>query len=171
MDWEALYEKRIDPPYVPTVKAAEDVANIDEEFLNEAPVETLQEDSALLRAHRDNEAFDNFSFVNQGIIDEINVRATAMEIVGNSFMDFQNSNDGDARLYKTVVDTKKQQAGYNGKKDNTPGTFEKADLYYTDESVGQSSDRLSPEHDQGGGQTSVTKKPVIKRASQQTSQT
>jgi len=37
------------------------------------------------------------------------------------------------------------------KKDNTPGTFEKADLYYTDESVGQSSDRLSPEHDQGGG--------------------
>ena len=88
MDWEALYEKRIDPPYVPTVKAAEDVANIDEEFLNEAPVETLQEDSALLRAHRDNEAFDNFSFVNQGIIDEINVRATAMEIVGNSFMDF-----------------------------------------------------------------------------------
>jgi hypothetical protein len=49
---------------VPNVKTAEDVANIDEEFLNEAPVETLQQDRALLRAHRDNEAFDNFEFVN-----------------------------------------------------------------------------------------------------------
>lgn len=70
-----------------------------------------------------------------------------MEIVGNSFMEFENSNDGDSRQYKTVVDAKKQKNGYNGKKDNVSGTFEKTDLYYLDESVGQSSDRLSPEHD------------------------
>ena len=76
MDWDALYYKDIAPPYVPEVKSTEDVKNIDAEFLNEPPVETLQQDSALLRAHRDNEAFDNFSFVNQGIIDEFEVRAT-----------------------------------------------------------------------------------------------
>lgn len=52
---------------MPNVKTAEDVANIDEEFLAEPPVETLQQDSALLRAHRDNEAFEHFSYVNEGI--------------------------------------------------------------------------------------------------------
>jgi hypothetical protein len=61
---------------VPRVKTAEDVANIDEEFLSEPAVETLQQDSALLRAHRDNEAFEHFSYVNEGLAS--NIRATEM---------------------------------------------------------------------------------------------
>ena len=61
---------------MPDVKSAEDLANIDEEFTSEPAAETLQEDSALLRAHRDNESFDNFYFVNDKIAD--NIRATAM---------------------------------------------------------------------------------------------
>jgi hypothetical protein len=69
--------------------------------LAEPPVETLQQDSALLRAHRDNEAFEHFSYVNEGIAS--NIRATEMMSAGrsNSFMEF-NSED-DPRFANTVV--------------------------------------------------------------------
>jgi hypothetical protein len=55
----------------------------------------------LLRAHRDNEAFEHFSYVNEGIAS--NIRATEMMSAGrsNSFMEF-NSED-DPRFANTVV--------------------------------------------------------------------
>lgn len=41
MDWEALEQKNVEPPYVPNVQSPEDIANIDDEFLQEEAVETL----------------------------------------------------------------------------------------------------------------------------------
>lgn len=64
VDWEELEHKQVEPPFVPNVQSAEDIANIDDEFLQEEAVETLQVESALLRVHKNNEAFDNFEFVN-----------------------------------------------------------------------------------------------------------
>lgn len=40
LDWMALLEKRIKPPFVPTIRSATDVSNFDEEFTNENPVLT-----------------------------------------------------------------------------------------------------------------------------------
>lgn len=41
VDWEALEQKNVEPPYVPNVQSPEDIANIDDEFLQEEAVETL----------------------------------------------------------------------------------------------------------------------------------
>jgi hypothetical protein len=60
------------------------------------PTETLQEKTLLLEAHGKNEAFDNFSFCEDKLAD--NIRATAMLTsgasigeMGNSFMEFEDS--------------------------------------------------------------------------------
>lgn len=97
------------------------MANIDEEFTSEPAAETLQEDSALLRAHRDNEAFDNFDFVHDKIAD--NIRATAMldgtgvmgagQSSSGSFMEFDGSGP---RFGITEIDPKTaQQQAYQQK--------------------------------------------------------
>lgn len=132
IDWDALERKEVTPPYVPNVKSAEDLANIDEEFTSEPAAETLQEDSALLRAHRDNEAFDNFDFVNDKIAD--NIRATAMMGgmgnslgggMGDSFMEFSDSGP---RFGITEIDPKTaQQMAYQTKNNSA-----KIDLQFKD---------------------------------------
>ena len=40
IDWDQLYMKEIDPPFVPNISRASDVSNVDPEFLAEAPEET-----------------------------------------------------------------------------------------------------------------------------------
>ena len=37
VDWDQLYMKEIDPPFVPQTERASDVSNVDPEFLAEAP--------------------------------------------------------------------------------------------------------------------------------------
>ena len=37
IDWDLLYERKIDPPYQPNTMGETDIANIDEDFTNEAP--------------------------------------------------------------------------------------------------------------------------------------
>lgn len=79
---------------MPNVQSAEDIANIDDEFLQEEAVETLQVESALLRVHKNNDAFNNFEFVNENIASDI--RATQMlsaedANLGGSFMEFDDT--------------------------------------------------------------------------------
>lgn len=40
IDWEKLYNKQVIPPFKPNVKSAEDVENVDREFLAEMPAVT-----------------------------------------------------------------------------------------------------------------------------------
>ena len=47
IDWGQLERKEITPPYVPNIKGATDIRNIDTDFTDERPEETLQESSAL----------------------------------------------------------------------------------------------------------------------------
>lgn len=47
VDWEALLEKRVQVPYVPAVSGKADIRNIDTDFTNEAPMETMQDKTHL----------------------------------------------------------------------------------------------------------------------------
>ena len=49
IDWVKLEARQVTPPYIPPVRGADDVRNIDTDFTNEAPQETLQENSHLLK--------------------------------------------------------------------------------------------------------------------------
>lgn len=131
IDWNALEAKEIPAPFIPNVKSAEDIANIDEEFTSEPAAETIQEDSALLRAHRDNEAFDNFDFVHDTI--SKNIRETSIMgpvgSMGSSFMEF--SSDDGPRFGITEIEGPKKMAGAAAKKQNA-ANFEQMDLYDMD---------------------------------------
>lgn len=65
IDWEKLIEKQIPPPFIPGVSEADDVSNVDPEFLAETPSETPCEDNPLMKALTDETQFDNFTFVNE----------------------------------------------------------------------------------------------------------
>ena len=43
MDWNKLYEKKIEPPYKPQVKGPEDTSNFDEVFLQEIAEDSVAE--------------------------------------------------------------------------------------------------------------------------------
>lgn len=46
VDWDAILDKRIKPPFVPKIKSELDVSNFDEEFTN-GDVHSVTEDSSL----------------------------------------------------------------------------------------------------------------------------
>jgi hypothetical protein len=128
VDWEALERKEIEPPFVPQVQSPEDLGNISEEFTNEAPTETLQEESMLLKQFKDHEGFDNFSFVEGKMAD--NIRATQMLNeqdrlgggMGNSFMEFDTDEvDKGPRFGITEIEPKKNTQKFGAKKQAQPG--------------------------------------------------
>ena len=47
IDWDQLFERNITPPYVPRLKSETDIRNIDTDFTNEVPRETMPETNAL----------------------------------------------------------------------------------------------------------------------------
>ena len=48
IDWDQLLAKKMTPPFVPNVKGAADVRNIDTDFTDEVAAETLVENPSLL---------------------------------------------------------------------------------------------------------------------------
>jgi len=60
IDWEALYNKEIDPPYKPNVKG-DDPTNVDEQFLKEKVVDSHVEKPTL--DANQNDGFGGFTFV------------------------------------------------------------------------------------------------------------
>ena len=121
VDWTRLEHKLVTPPFIPKVKAQEDVTNIDAEFLECQPVETPAQDSALLRAHRNDQAFDNFSYVNEGLMSEF-----ASQADSRSILDIRGSFDH-ARaenVCRTEVGPSAQDKSIK---------FEKTDLYFDEE--------------------------------------
>jgi len=65
IDWYQLEHLQIKPPFVPKVKSAEDVGNIDEEFLNEDP--NKQDEGEEVYQPASKEAFQNFTFAVENV--------------------------------------------------------------------------------------------------------
>uniref|UniRef100_A0A3B3ZH70 protein kinase C n=1 Tax=Periophthalmus magnuspinnatus TaxID=409849 RepID=A0A3B3ZH70_9GOBI len=61
IDWEALLAKRVKPPFLPVIKAAQDVSNFDKEFTSLKPVLTLPRTPCVLSAEQQ-EIFADFDF-------------------------------------------------------------------------------------------------------------
>jgi hypothetical protein len=71
IDWDAIYMKEIAPPFVPTIKEVSDVSNVDPEFLAESPTETPVIESALAAMAQREGDFDNFTYVNEHNLSEL----------------------------------------------------------------------------------------------------
>ncbi|ORX54823.1 kinase-like protein [Piromyces finnis] len=66
VDWQAMLEKRIPPPYVPTLKSKVDVSLFDEEFTKEPPVLTPVQ---CFLDPFEQELFDGFAYVNPYLVE------------------------------------------------------------------------------------------------------
>ncbi|TSK17928.1 Serine/threonine-protein kinase N2 [Bagarius yarrelli] len=62
MDWEALLQRKLPPPFVPTIGDREDVSNFDEEFTTEAPTLTPPREPRVL-SRKDQDSFRDFDYV------------------------------------------------------------------------------------------------------------
>ncbi|KAM0754307.1 AGC/Akt protein kinase [Meredithblackwellia eburnea MCA 4105] len=61
LDWDALATRRIQPPFRPSVESAVDTSNVDSEFLKEAALDSVVEDSKLSESTQ--AQFDGFTYV------------------------------------------------------------------------------------------------------------
>nr|XP_046186355.1 serine/threonine-protein kinase N1-like isoform X1 [Oncorhynchus gorbuscha] len=62
MDWEALLQRKLPPPFVPSIKGREDVSNFDEEFTAEPPALTPPREPRTL-SRKDQDSFCDFDYV------------------------------------------------------------------------------------------------------------
>ncbi|CAL8302462.1 unnamed protein product [Merluccius merluccius] len=62
MDWEALLQRRITPPFVPAVSGNTDVSNFDEEFTGEKPALTPPRERRIL-SRKDQDHFKDFDYI------------------------------------------------------------------------------------------------------------
>lgn len=62
MDWEALYQRKNPPPFVPTIKGREDVSNFDVEFTAERPALTPPRERHNL-GRKEQDYFKDFDYV------------------------------------------------------------------------------------------------------------
>jgi len=98
IDWQALEQKLVKPPFKPSTTTATDVSNVDPEFLAEMPEETPVEDNELLKMSEADGDFDNFTYVHQNNLsqidslrgDENEVRAKTEAHYGNMKKSFQD---------------------------------------------------------------------------------
>ncbi|XP_053711674.1 serine/threonine-protein kinase N1-like isoform X6 [Synchiropus splendidus] len=62
MDWEALLQRKVPPPFIPTIRGKEDVSNFDEEFTTEPPTLTPPREPRVL-TRKDQDSFRDFDYV------------------------------------------------------------------------------------------------------------
>ncbi|XP_051996585.1 serine/threonine-protein kinase N2-like isoform X1 [Xyrauchen texanus] len=62
MDWAALLAKKIQPPFMPTIKDREDVSNFDDEFTSEAPILTPPREPRVLTVN-EQDMFSDFDYI------------------------------------------------------------------------------------------------------------
>ncbi|XP_077334810.1 serine/threonine-protein kinase N3 isoform X1 [Lithobates pipiens] len=68
LDWEALYARKLQPPFVPSLKDPYDVKNFDEEFTGQKPILTPSEDPRPMTAI-DQILFQDFDYVSDLILE------------------------------------------------------------------------------------------------------
>ncbi|KAM9780436.1 serine/threonine-protein kinase N1-like [Neosynchiropus ocellatus] len=61
MDWEALLQRKVPPPFVPSIRGKEDVSNFDVEFTAEAPALTPPRERRTL-SHKEQDFFKDFDY-------------------------------------------------------------------------------------------------------------
>uniref|UniRef100_A0A665VEH0 protein kinase C n=1 Tax=Echeneis naucrates TaxID=173247 RepID=A0A665VEH0_ECHNA len=62
VDWEALLQRKVPPPFVPCIGGKEDVSNFDEEFTTEPPTLTPPREPRML-SRKDQDSFRDFDYV------------------------------------------------------------------------------------------------------------
>uniref|UniRef100_A0A8C4HZJ8 protein kinase C n=1 Tax=Dicentrarchus labrax TaxID=13489 RepID=A0A8C4HZJ8_DICLA len=62
MDWDALLQRKVPPPFIPTIGGKEDVSNFDTEFTAEAPALTPPRERRTL-ARKEQDYFKDFDYV------------------------------------------------------------------------------------------------------------
>uniref|UniRef100_A0A5F9CBV5 Serine/threonine-protein kinase N2 n=1 Tax=Oryctolagus cuniculus TaxID=9986 RepID=A0A5F9CBV5_RABIT len=62
IDWSALMDKKVKPPFVPTIRGREDVSNFDDEFTSEAPILTPPREPRIL-SEEEQELFRDFDYI------------------------------------------------------------------------------------------------------------
>ncbi|XP_037682640.1 serine/threonine-protein kinase N2 isoform X2 [Choloepus didactylus] len=62
IDWSALMDKKVKPPFVPTIRGREDVSNFDDEFTSEAPILTPPREPRIL-SEEEQEMFTDFDYI------------------------------------------------------------------------------------------------------------
>ncbi|XP_054995766.1 serine/threonine-protein kinase N2 isoform X3 [Sorex araneus] len=61
-DWSALMDKKVKPPFVPTIRGREDVSNFDDEFTSEAPILTPPREPRIL-SEEEQKMFRDFDYI------------------------------------------------------------------------------------------------------------
>uniref|UniRef100_A0A3Q3KRG2 protein kinase C n=1 Tax=Monopterus albus TaxID=43700 RepID=A0A3Q3KRG2_MONAL len=62
MDWEALLQRKVPPPFIPSIGNKEDVSNFDEEFTTEPPTLTPPREPRML-SRKEQDSFRDFDYV------------------------------------------------------------------------------------------------------------
>nr|XP_019939404.1 PREDICTED: serine/threonine-protein kinase N1-like [Paralichthys olivaceus] len=62
VDWEALLQRTVPPPFIPSIGSKEDVSNFDEEFTTELPTLTPPREPRVL-SRKDQDSFRDFDYV------------------------------------------------------------------------------------------------------------
>lgn len=62
IDWSALMDKKVKPPFVPTIRGREDVSNFDDEFTSEVPILTPPREPRIL-SEEEQEMFRDFDYI------------------------------------------------------------------------------------------------------------
>ncbi|NXY35089.1 PKN2 kinase, partial [Pomatorhinus ruficollis] len=62
INWDALFARRLKPPFVPTLRDPTDISNFDEEFTSQKPILTPPEEVSLL-TRKEQTVFKDFDFV------------------------------------------------------------------------------------------------------------
>uniref|UniRef100_A0A2I3GTX2 Serine/threonine-protein kinase N2 n=1 Tax=Nomascus leucogenys TaxID=61853 RepID=A0A2I3GTX2_NOMLE len=61
IDWSALMDKKVKPPFIPTIRGREDVSHFDDEFTSEAPILTPPRERRIL-SEEEQEMFRDFDY-------------------------------------------------------------------------------------------------------------
>ena len=70
IDWRKLLQKKMQPPFKPSVESAYDTSNFDEEFTSEEPLESLVDESQISRTMQEQFAGFTYNPANDGVMGE-----------------------------------------------------------------------------------------------------
>lgn len=70
IDWRLLLQKKVQPPFKPSVENAYDTTNFDEEFTSEAPLESLVDESQISKTMQEQFAGFTYNPANDGVLSE-----------------------------------------------------------------------------------------------------